>query len=297
MDDTTERRPALGRRSFTRFGGGLAALGLAGIPVAQALAQDASADAPADAPMTAMAASDADILNFALNLEYLEAEYYLRAIGRRLADSDTTGMGTRGAVVGGRQVNFTSGVFRQYAEEIANDELAHVKFLRGALGSARVARPAINFTATFNALGQAAGLGNFDPFANQNAFLLGAFVFEDVGVTAYKGAAPLLDSKAILAAAAGILAVEAYHAGEIRTLLIANGLGDEGNKISDVRDQLDGAGDKDQGPLRAGRVNVVPTNANGLVFTRSTTEVLRIVYAGGADKGGFFPNGLNGAIA
>ena len=289
MDDTTERRLALGRRSFARFGGGLAALGLAGgLPAAQALA----ADAPAPAAVT-----DADILNFALNLEYLEAEFYLRAVGRRLADSDTTGRGTRGAVVGGRRVSFSNATIRGYAEEIARDEEDHVQFLRGALGSARVARPAINFTATFNALGQAAGLGNFDPFANQNAFLLGAFVFEDVGVTAYQGAAPLLSSKAILAAAAGILAVEAYHAGEVRTLLIANGLGDEGNKISRVRDQLDRDGDKDQGPLVNGRVNVVPTDGNGLTFARTTTEVLRIVYAGGDGQGGFFPNGLNGTIA
>jgi hypothetical protein len=241
--------------------------------------------------------TDADILNFALNLEYLEAEFYLRAIGRQLADGDTTGRGTRGNVVGGRRVNFTSQTMRQYAEEIANDELDHVKFLRGALGGARVARPAINFTATFNALGQAAGLGNFDPFANENAFLLGAFVFEDVGVTAYQGAAPLLDSRAILAAAAGILAVEAYHAGEIRTLLLSKGLGDEGNAISAVRDQLDRNGDKDQGPIRNGRVNVTPTDANSLTFARTTTEVLRIVYAGGTEGGGFFPNGVNGTIA
>jgi hypothetical protein len=47
--------------------------------------------------------TDTNILNFALNLEYLEAEYYLRAVGRRLADADTTGRGTRGAVVGGRR--------------------------------------------------------------------------------------------------------------------------------------------------------------------------------------------------
>jgi hypothetical protein len=47
--------------------------------------------------------TDTNILNFALNLEYLEAEFYLRAVGRRLADADTTGRGTRGAVVGGRR--------------------------------------------------------------------------------------------------------------------------------------------------------------------------------------------------
>jgi hypothetical protein len=47
--------------------------------------------------------TDTNILNFALNLEYLEAEFYLRAVGRRLADGDTTGRGTRGAVVGGRR--------------------------------------------------------------------------------------------------------------------------------------------------------------------------------------------------
>jgi hypothetical protein len=256
---------------------------------------------------------DTDILNFALNLEYLEAEFYLRAaFGDGLGAGDIGGTELAGDVSGGGAVSFDDGAIREYAEEIARDEEAHVRLLRQALGARAVARPEINLSTSFTAAAQAAGLimpgQTFNPFENETNFLLGAFIFEDVGVTAYKGAAPLIKDKGILGAAAGLLAVEAYHAGEIRTILSARGLGVEAGKISDLRDDLDGEGDKDQGiigpfpPAPESTTNIVPTDPNGLAFDRTPLEVLRIVYFGttlqqATTNGfGFFPNGLNGRL-
>jgi hypothetical protein len=247
--------------------------------------------------------SDAAVLNFALNLEYLEAEFYLRAVtGEGLNDNQIDGVGTVGGVTGGRQVEFKDKILKANATEIANDERAHVDFLRTALGDAKVGRPAIDLDEAFTAAALAAGLikegESFDAFGSEDNFLLGAFVFEDVGVTAYKGAAPLISNKAFLEAAAGILAVEAYHAGLIRATLQARGAEDATVAISDARDGLDGDADLDQGLELDGEPNIVPTDENAIAFSRSTGQVLNIVYLNpdSVTSGGFFPDGVNGDI-
>ncbi|WP_428486529.1 ferritin-like domain-containing protein [Rhodopila sp.] len=246
--------------------------------------------------------SDYDILNFALNLEYLEAEFYLRALtGVGLSAADTSGVGTKGTVTGGAAVPFTTAAMAQYAAEIAADEQAHVRFLRAALGGLAVAEPTIDLSRSFTTAAVAAGLipagGTFNPFADETSFLLGAYLFEDVGVTAYHGAATLIQSKTYLDAAAGILATEAYHAATVRTLLLQMGQAPATAAISALRAAASGVAD-DQGVTLGGVTNISLGDGNAIAYDRSTAQVLNIVYLGGASGGyGFFPNGLNGAIA
>lgn len=267
---------------------------------------------PTPTPPTAQI-GDGDILNFALNLEYLEAQFYsFAAFGQGLDSGILGGTGTQGSVTGGRQVQFTDPLVAQYAREIARDEIAHVRFLRTALGSAAVAQPALDISASatgaFSAAARAAGLiganGSFDPYASDENFLLGAYIFEDVGVTAYKGASPLITNATFLEAAAGILAAEAYHASLVRTVLFGKGISapslvDATEAISNARDSLDGPSDLDQGvAIRNSGSNIVPTDGDGLAYSRSGAQVLNIVYLTqmAAREGGFFPNGVNGTI-
>jgi hypothetical protein len=289
------------RRSFFRF----AAAAAVTAPIAMTIGGK---------PINAQTAvSDADILNFALNLEYLEAQFYVFAVtGAGLSNDLLTGTGTRGEATGGRAVPFQDSLVQQYAREIANDEREHVRFLRTALAGAAVAQPTIDISpnpnGAFSNAARAAGLitagQSFDPYANENNFLLAAYIFEDVGVTAYKGASPLITNKTFLEAAAGILAVEAYHSALVRTVLFRRGIQtpaliDATEAISNARDSLDGADDRDQGIRPIGdQSNIAPLDANGLAYSRSAGQVLNIVYLNrmAVTAGGFFPNGVNGTI-
>jgi hypothetical protein len=298
------------RRSFFKNVGGLS-VGLVGGTFLSACGGSVK-----DAIAQAAQPTDVDILNFALNLEYLEAQFYSYAVfGTGLAANMLTGTGTQGAVIGGSQVPFSDPLVAQYAKEIAQDEIAHVGFLRSALGSAAVAQPALDIGGTdpngaFSVAARAAGLVGagvaFNPYASDENFLLGAFIFEDVGVTAYKGASPLIQNKTFLEAAAGILAAEAYHAGLVRTVLYSKGMSTPSlltaaGAISDARDSLDSSVDDDQGIVSttdSTMSNIVPLDKDGIAFSRTPGDVLNIVYLTreSVTMGGFFPKGANGAL-
>lgn len=255
--------------------------------------------------------SDIDIFNFALNLESLEAEYYLRGTTGKGMDDADAGLHP-GPVHGGSMVPWKDEDLHDFMREVAANELAHVRFYRRVLGPAAVSRPEIDISGGFAAAAKAAGLGdNFDPFASEMNFFLGGMLMEDVGVTAYNGAAPLIRNKTFLQAAAGILAVEAYHMGMARSTLYR--IGQEArhaaNLLSAARDALDGPTHDDQGievdpleqpvPSVAGRANIVPSDKDAKAFVRTPQQVLNIVYLNpnkGVSGGGIFPRGMNGKI-
>ena len=150
---------------------------------------------------------DAAILNFALNLEYLEAAFYLAAVGRL---AELKAIGGSAAIIlpsgfdGNTAMPFSDPNVKAYAQEIAQDELNHVIALRGALKTAAVDRPVLDIGPAFAAAANAAAYNAklitapttltpaFNPYLNDLFFLHGSFIFEDVGVTAYHGAARLV---------------------------------------------------------------------------------------------------------
>jgi Ferritin-like domain len=125
--------------------------------------------------------NDASVLNYALSLEYLQAAFYTES--------------ERSKALTGRAL--------EAAAQVGAVERAHVKAFHALLGKKAIKRPRFDFQGVTE-----------DP----KAFLKTAVAFEDLAVEAYKGQAPRLESKEVLAAALGIHTVEARHAAWMRYL-------------------------------------------------------------------------------
>jgi hypothetical protein len=240
-------------------------------------------------PAHAQTTTEVEVLKFALNLEYLEAEFYTWAVyGHGIekfgfgitGEANGSNPAEGGTTTGGKKVyfdgNVTTDLSSEGAAEIGGDERAHVRLLRSALGSQAIARPNINL----NALGF--GLDN-----DINFLKLGR-IFEDIGVSAYAGAAGLLTTPSIITTAARILATEAEHVSSLRTLIRYRGF---------TTTALDGA-DLLPGPSGAAQQIFSVNKVNGLPATRTPGQVLYLAFGNKANatSGGFFPSGVNGAI-
>ncbi len=265
--------------------------------------------------------TDPSVFNFALNLEYLESEYYRRGVyGSGLPD-ELVGPNP-GTVNGGRQVPWRTPYLREMFAEIAEDETAHVRFFRRTISSSplvELSRPALDYTNAFRTVGAMAGLGSeWDPFASEEDFLLGAFLFEDVGISATAAGGDLIADPASKEAAAGILAVEGYHGGMIRAEIAERG-GDmitRADNLSRARTRMESADNsrpnrtsvqttisKEQpisaGDVFPGELVVAPTDPQGRTPPRPPQDVLNIVFLNpdpDARRGGFFPRGVQGVV-
>ncbi|GAA0597708.1 ferritin-like domain-containing protein [Kribbella sandramycini] len=129
--------------------------------------------------------NDIEVLNYALALEYLEAEFYRQ----------------------GNAADLVKGKEKQYLMQIGADEASHVATLTATiqkLGGTPIGAPAVDFGGAFE---------------SRKSYLTTAHVFENKGVGAYLGAAGFVKDKMILQAAAGIFGVEARHAAVVGNLL------------------------------------------------------------------------------
>lgn len=133
------------------------------------------------APAGAVTGDDAEVLNYALTLEYLQAAFYSEA--------------ERAAALAGPAARAT--------RVVGAVERAHVAAFRALLGRRAIKSPSFNFRGTTE---------------DQQAFLKTAVALEDLAVAAYKGQAPRIRSNEVLAAAVSIHSVEARHAAWMRHL-------------------------------------------------------------------------------
>jgi len=291
---------ALNRRRF------ITALGMTGAAAgAAALMSGCTNASTGSVAVNTSGVAQTNLLNFLLNLQYLEATLYSYITqGADLPSSLTYGSG---AVTGTfAQLTLTGTNAAQVTDllnEICYDEINHVTLLQSILGSAVVPRPAINLAA-------------FGTITVTNGLSIGRLL-EDVGVTACAGLLPGLSSSSATFAGQ-ILGADSFHTGVLRLLSVQGSATtiNAGDGLDVPPYDLGTAAAAALGPTASGGFYastggaIASTNTStGIAYTRTTSQALAVLYgalassgiaivpaAAGAKSGGFFPNGVNGAI-
>jgi Ferritin-like domain len=285
---------ALDRRHF------LAALGMTSAAAGAALVGCSTTSSPV--AVTSAGSGQTNVLNFILNIKYLQATFYAYiTTGADLS----SGTANSGAITGApAKLTFTGANASQITDmlnEIYFDEKNHVTILLNLLGASAIARPAINLAA-------------FAPITATNALSI-ARLLEDVGVTAIAGAAAGLTTSN-LTFTSQIIGVDSFHAGSLRLVSLQNPTIAAYIKA----DSLDvapfdpgsnttaAAGPTGNGAFfaTAGSASNPLAVPAGFAFARNPSGAfgaLAVVYGApgapagsGTSSGGFFPSGVNGVI-
>ncbi|KAF7806790.1 desiccation-related protein PCC13-62-like [Senna tora] len=268
----------------------------------------------------AIDSEDNDLLEFPLNLEYLEAEFFLYGslgygldtVGPKLAQGGPTPVGAKLA----RLDPFTKDVILQFALQ----EVGHLRAIKNRVKG--FPRPLLNLSKEAFAEVMDSAFGKplnppFDPYANSINYLLASYVIPYVGLTGYVGANPKLQHPTSKQLVAGLLGVESGQDAVIRALLYERRalpvtpygvtVAEFTNRISELRDKLGKSDLKDEGLMvhkaegAEGNItgNILFADKHSLSYHRTPQEILRIVYGGGNEHvpGGFYPKGADGHIA
>jgi hypothetical protein len=260
-----------------------------GAPAAKA--QDASSPS----------ASDIQTLQTVLNNEYMEAEFYHRAVfGIGIPPEDTTGPGAAGPVIVGKEtkIDFESDAIEAIARFLATDELAHVtgaRFILNSFGVIPPARPTIDLTGGFQMLGKLANIGdNFNPFDNERDFLVAAYFFEENSSQVLRGFLGTTSFIPLLSTLGGRLGAEAFHGGNVRMALVIANEFERANRIAQLRNRLINRPSPTDPGLGTREEPILEPVSGGVIFDRTLREQLNVLYfAVNANAGGFFPNGVN----
>ncbi|KAI7751415.1 hypothetical protein M8C21_011791 [Ambrosia artemisiifolia] len=264
--------------------------------------------------------TDINLLEFPLNLEYFEAEYFLfGSIGQGLDIIEPALAAGGPPPIGAKQANLSL-LIKDIITQFGYQEIGHLRAIKKRVRG--FPRPLLNLTAeAFGTLMNAAfGMPltpPFDPYANDINYLISCYVIPYVGLTGYVGANPNLQGPASRELVAGLLGVESGQDAVIRSLLYERAnesvvpynitVGEFTIKISELRNKLGRDGLKDEGlivPIELGaekkiQGNVLAGDEDSLAYGRTPQEILRIIYGTGDEQapGGFYPKGANGVIA
>ncbi|KAI5659090.1 hypothetical protein M9H77_27883 [Catharanthus roseus] len=263
---------------------------------------------------------DIDLLQFPVNLEFLEAEWFLwggLGHGLDVALPELTGGGP--PPIGVKKANLDP-LVTKIVVEFAYQEVGHLRALKDTVGlfpRPQLDLSASNFATVINLALNKTLEPPFDPYSSSLAYMLASYAVPYVGLVGYVGTNPHLKGYKSKRLLAGLLGVESGQDAVIRTYLYERAeqvvepynvtVAEITTGISLLRNKLAGCGNKDEGvmvPLELGAENkttsnVLSANAYSISYDRTQAEILRIIYGTGKEDvpGLFYPKGGNGKIA